>query len=105
MYSCLKQLWDDDEGALLATEWLIMATIPVMGVAAGMTSVRNSVNSELNQFGNSVSALNQSYSYPGLSGAGSNVAGAAVVGTSSLGAPITMGPPPAPTVSGNLPTF
>jgi hypothetical protein len=105
MYSCLKQLWNDDQGALIASEWLIMATIPVMGLAGGMVAIRNSMNKELNQYGSSVSALRQSYSYQGLAGGGSNMPGAAVVDPSGLGPGMTMGPEPAPTVSGNLPTF
>jgi hypothetical protein len=105
MYACFKKLWNDDQGALIASEWLIMASIPVMGLAGGMVALRNSVNGELSQYGNSVSALRQSYSYQGLAGAGASVTGGAAATPGSLGSGMTMVPAPAPAVAGNLPAF
>ena len=43
----LNQLWDDDTGALYATEWVIIATILVIGIIPGIIAVRNSMNKAL----------------------------------------------------------
>lgn len=40
----LAKLWNDDAGAVLATEWVFMATILVIGIIPGMVAVRNSMN-------------------------------------------------------------
>ena len=36
MLRLLRKLWDDDRGALLATEWVFMGTILVIGVLPGV---------------------------------------------------------------------
>jgi hypothetical protein len=59
------RLWDDDAGALLATEWVVIATIMVLGLIPGLVAVRQGTLSELTEFGNATMALNQSYSFSG----------------------------------------
>jgi hypothetical protein len=61
----MLKLWDDDGGALLAVEWLFIATILVLGIIVGLTGVRNFTNSGLQEFSNSVGVLNQSFSFGG----------------------------------------
>jgi hypothetical protein len=36
----LAKLWDDDGGALLTTEWVLLVTVLVLGVAIGFFAVR-----------------------------------------------------------------
>jgi hypothetical protein len=43
----LQRLWQDDRGAILATEWVFMATILVIGVIPGMVALRNSMNAAM----------------------------------------------------------
>lgn len=106
MHNCLRRLWLDDQGAMIATEWLIFATIPVMGIVAGLTSLRNSVNSELTQFGNSVQALQQPVGNQGSTvSTGVNGLGAAVAAPSFRGSATMMGPMTAPPVTADLPAF
>jgi hypothetical protein len=61
----LRKLWNDDCGALLATEWVFLATLLVIGVITGLVAVRQAVISELTEFAQAVLALNQSFSFSG----------------------------------------
>ena len=81
MYRMMLKLWQDDCGALIATEWLFVATILVLGVITGLVGVRNFVNSGLQEFANAVGALNQSYSFCGQSGCCSSTAGSDALDT------------------------
>ena len=57
----LTKLWDDDCGALIATEWVLAATLLVLGAVAGMVSVRSALVSQMNDFAGSIVELNPSY--------------------------------------------
>ncbi len=48
MKSFLIQLWKDDCGAIIVTEWVMFVSIIVMGVISGAIKVRNVVNSQFN---------------------------------------------------------
>jgi len=79
----LKRLWADDCGALLATEWVFVATILVLGIITGLVAVRQAVISELTEFANAVMALNQSYSFSGQSNCLASTAGSAAIDSSN----------------------
>ena len=68
MQNMLKRLWNDDEGALISTEFLLVATILVIGLVVGLAYVRNAVTSKLSDFAQAISYLNVSYTFPGLEG-------------------------------------
>src|SRR5437016_5622957 len=68
MRSLMLKLWNDDRGALLATEWVFVSTILVVGLVAGLKSVQQSVNAELADLADAIGSLSQSYSYGGVSG-------------------------------------
>ena len=69
------KLWKDDCGALIATEWVFVATILVLGIITGLVAVRSAVINELDDFANALLALNQSYSFSGQSNCQSSTAG------------------------------
>jgi hypothetical protein len=75
MRHLLQKLWDDDGGALLATEWIIIATILVLGVITGLVAARNAILAELLDFANAVVSLNQSFSTTGQSNCQGSTAG------------------------------
>jgi Flp pilus assembly pilin Flp len=79
MRQMVRKLWKDDEGALIATEWVFVATILVLGTIVGLVAVRNAVLTELTDFANAVLALNQSYSFSGVSNCVGSTAGSAFV--------------------------
>jgi len=79
MYQLMLKLWQDDCGALIATEWVFVATILVLGAITGLVAVRQAVISELVEFANAVMALNQSFSFTGQSNCQSTTAGSAAL--------------------------
>ena len=66
MRTLMTRLWNDDGGALIATDWLFLATIMIIGLVVGLVNVRDYVVAELSEFGQSVGALDQSYSFDGI---------------------------------------
>ena len=62
-----SKLWRDDCGALIATEWVLVATILVIGIITGLVAVRQAVIVELSQFANAIMQLDQSYQFSGQS--------------------------------------
>lgn len=56
-----QRLWADDCGAVICTEYLMLGTILVMGVGAGLVAVRNSINNEFQILGNSIGNMRKAY--------------------------------------------
>ena len=73
--SLLARLWQDDRGAILASEFVMLGTIAVAGTSVGLIALRNAVNDELVDYANSIRALDQSYSFNGVKGPGCYTAG------------------------------
>jgi Flp pilus assembly pilin Flp len=59
------RLWRDDCGALLAVEWVVLATVMVLGIIPGLVAVRQGVLSELLDVANAALGLDQSYGFTG----------------------------------------
>ena len=62
------QLWNDDAGFIVSVELVLIATIAVIGLIAGMTAARDAVVSELSDVAGAVQDVNQSYTYTGVEG-------------------------------------
>jgi hypothetical protein len=92
MKTILKKLWVDDGGALIAVEWLFVATILVIGAIVGIVAVRNAVNAELTGMANAIGALNQCYSFSGEQNCSASTCGSQV---SSSSGQITLSSTPA----------
>ena len=67
MSQLLSSLFNDDAGFIISAELVLVATILVIGLVVGLSSVAAGVNSELNDVGNAFGSVNQSYSFSGLS--------------------------------------
>lgn len=61
----LRNLWQDELGAILSTEIVLVAVVAVIGLVVGLASVRDSMVSELADVGGSMQELNQSFSITG----------------------------------------
>src|SRR5215471_13386349 len=87
-----RQLWNDDCGALIATEWVFVVTILVLGIITGLVAVRQALISELTETAQALMALNQSYSFSGQTNCESSTAGSSAsdstntIGEGSVGA-------------------
>lgn len=79
----LTQLWKDDCGALEAIEFILTASILVFGLVVGLTALRNAITTELEELGNAILAVNNSFSVGGLSGCCSSVQGSQAIQTTT----------------------
>jgi hypothetical protein len=71
----LCKLWLDEAGFIVSTELALVATILVIGMIVGLTSIRDQVVQELADIGGMISQLNQSYSFSAITGHHSTTAG------------------------------
>lgn len=65
MKRILTNLWTDDCGALLATEWVVLATILVTGIIPGLVAIRKGLLNEMKDVSNATLSLDQSYEFTG----------------------------------------
>jgi hypothetical protein len=56
-----QNIWNDDCGAVLTTEYMILGTLVVAGSVAGLSAVRDATVAEMNEFGNSLHSIRQTY--------------------------------------------
>lgn len=75
MTGLLKSLWNDERGAVLSAEAVMLGTVGVLGATAGANMVADSVNSEMQDFAYAIRHLDQSYCYSGFSSPHACVAG------------------------------
>jgi len=68
-------MWNDEAGFVVSTELALVATILVIGMVVGLTSIRDQVVQELADIAGMVSQLNQSYSFSAITGHHSSTAG------------------------------
>src|SRR5947209_12028411 len=94
----LLRVWRDDEGAVIATEYLFVVTILVIGLVVGLTGLRTAINAELTELGNAILALSQGYSVNGQASAGGSVDGSQAIDTPGTLPPPTSTPPAFPSV-------
>jgi hypothetical protein len=59
------RLWHDDCAALLSTEWILIATIMVIGLIPALVALREGTIDELVDIAHSLTGLDQSYSFCG----------------------------------------
>src|SRR5437660_12921060 len=68
MRQLMGRLWRDDEGALIATEWVVVATILVIGSVTGLVAVRQAILAELEDFAEAISSLSSWWRFDGDDG-------------------------------------
>lgn len=66
----LTRLYRDDRGFIVSAELVLIATLLVVGLIVGLSEVQHAVVAELNDVGDAIGKLNQSYSFSGFSKAG-----------------------------------
>ena len=77
----LSRLWADEAGFVVSSELVLIATVMVVGLLAGLTTVRDQVVQELADVADAVSEIDQSYSYSSITGHTSSTAGSFFVDT------------------------
>jgi Flp pilus assembly pilin Flp len=75
MNSLFRKLWRDEAGFVVSTELVLIATIVVIGLVAGLSTVRDQVVTELADVADAISALDQSYSWGAITAHCGSVSG------------------------------
>ena len=70
MRHLLSELRRDEAGFIVSAELVLIATIVVIGLIVGLSEVQDAVVNELNDVGEAIGSLNQSYSFHGQSSRG-----------------------------------
>ena len=63
----LKALLNDEAGFIVSAELVLVATLLVIGLIVGLSSIQHAVVAELNDVGDAIGSVNQSYMYTGFS--------------------------------------
>ncbi len=61
-----KSFWHDEAGVILSAEIVLVGTILVVGMIVGLVELQCSVVDELNDLGEAVGSVNQSYEYTSI---------------------------------------
>ncbi len=96
MSNILLRLWNDDQGALIAAEYLFISVILVIGIVVGLTNLRYAINQELTELGRAILALSQGYTISGASGPGGSFSGSGTIDFPGTINPTIPEPPLAP---------
>jgi len=75
MLLMLRQFWSDDRAFVVSSELVIVATIIVIGMLIGLVTVRDQVVQELADVAAAVSRTEQGFSFSGVTGHSSSIAG------------------------------
>ena len=75
MRKFLNQLWQDEHGFIVSSELIFVATLLVIGMVTGLTTVRDQVLGELGDVADAVSEVDQSYSISGVTAHAASTAG------------------------------
>lgn len=79
------QLWADDQGAVISTEYVLVGGVLVTGVVPGLVAARNSLNTAYVNMGNSIVSAVPSPTYSGYAIGGTN--GTPVASVGGMGVP------------------
>jgi Flp pilus assembly pilin Flp len=79
MRQLFVRLWADDRGVLLSIEFLLIASILILGVVVGLTALRNAITAEFEELANAILAISQGFSVGGLSGCCASVQGSQAI--------------------------
>ncbi len=62
----LKRLWQDEAGVVMSAETVMLGTMGVLAMTAGVGTMATAVNSELGEMGKAFRGFDQSFSAPGF---------------------------------------
>ncbi len=77
MNTLFNAFWQDEIGFVVSAELVLVSTVSVLGVIAGLSHVRGAVVEEYKDLGDSFRSIDQSYSYSGFRGCKAFTAGSA----------------------------
>jgi Flp pilus assembly pilin Flp len=74
------KLWQDDTGAIISTEYVLIGGVLVSGIIPGLVTARNSINQAYTNMGNTILSAVPAPTYSGFAVGGANGPIAAVNG-------------------------
>ncbi|MBX3397663.1 MAG: hypothetical protein KF873_02890 [Gemmataceae bacterium] len=80
MRDLLTRLWNDDSGAVVSVEILLIVSILIFGLIPGLVAMRNSLNAAMVSLGNLIVTLIPNFTFSGF----------AVTGVDGMNNPITI---------------
>ena len=75
LVTVVRSLWQDQCGAVLTTEVVLVGTVLGTGTLVGLSGLRDTVVHELGDLSATIAELNQAYSYAGIQGCSAATAG------------------------------
>ncbi|HTN04488.1 Flp family type IVb pilin [Planctellipticum variicoloris] len=79
--SLFARFMKEEAGFVVSSELVLIATIVVIGLIAGLTTLRDQVLQEIADVADAISEVNQSYSYSGVTSHTGSTAGSVFVDT------------------------
>jgi hypothetical protein len=73
--SVLGMFWKSEDGFVVSSELILVATMLVIGMLTGLNTIRDQVVQELADVADAISEVNQSYSYSGVTSHSASTAG------------------------------
>jgi hypothetical protein len=70
-----KKLWNDEIGAVLSAELMLVSTVMIVGLTAGLVTLRDALARETADMAAAVAQLDQSYVLPGITAHDASTAG------------------------------
>lgn len=71
----LAKFWSDENGFIVSSELVLIATMLVLGLIVGLSAVRQAISQELADLATAIGRVSQDYSYSGITGHSASVAG------------------------------
>ncbi len=68
MTNVILNLWNEEAGFVVSAELILISTIAVLAMVAGLSEVAYGVSQELEDTGSAFGAVNQTFRYNGLCG-------------------------------------
>lgn len=62
----LRRFWANDSGFVLSAELALVASLLAIGMTVGLASLRNQMVQELDDVGEAIGSVDQTYAYSGL---------------------------------------
>lgn len=66
MTNLLRRLWNDDQGAVISVEWILIVAILIFGIIPGLVAVRNAINAEMATIGNILLQITPQFTFSGF---------------------------------------
>jgi Flp pilus assembly pilin Flp len=61
----ISRLWNDDQGAIISVEWLLIVSVLIFGLIPGLVALRNGIDSAMATVANILTQVLPSFTFSG----------------------------------------